>query len=81
MSIERIENKGNGASRHLVVGLCTAVQFRRNSKSRLLLDIIFGFCVFSDVSRFDWYVTNFFSNSLSYYIISTIVYDNSISTY
>jgi hypothetical protein len=48
MSIERIENKGNGASRHLVVGLCTAVQFRRNSKSRLLLDIIFGF------SRFQW---------------------------
>ena len=48
MSIERIENKGNGTSRHLVVGLCTAVQFRRNFKSRLLLDIIFGF------SRFQW---------------------------
>ena len=30
MSIERIENKGNGTSRHLVVGLCTAVQFRRS---------------------------------------------------
>jgi hypothetical protein len=31
--------------------------------------------VFADGSRFNWYVTNFFSNCFSYYIFS-ILYDN-----
>ena len=75
MSIERIENKGNGTSRHLVVGLCTAVQFRRSfqpiSKVVCWSASFSVFRVFSDVSRFYWYVTNFFSNWLSYYVFST----------
>ena len=81
MSIERIENKGNGTSRHLVVGLCTAVQFRRSFQSRLLIGIIFGFSRFQRCQSFLLVCDEFLFKLTILLCIFNLLYLPPISTY